>query len=264
MKIPAILLFTALLLTPTSLAGAEEPELGPAERVRSIEHAHNAAVYEKQPAVRADFAVTFGPQPFEGTMWFDPAVGKVRMELTDGGVIVFDGKTAWLSPADAELPGPRARFHVLTWPYFAAAAYKLDDPGTTLHDAGVLSVRGTDDRHAGVKITFDAGVGDTPDDWYIAFADPQTNRLAALAYIVTYGKDQAEAEESPGIILYDDFVDIDGVPFSTQWTFHHWNGKDGIGERKGHATLSNIAFVEPADDAFVKPDGAVEAKKPGG
>lgn len=259
------LLLTATLLINTTHAAAEQTVPSPAQRVQAIEDAHAASIYTKQSAVEADFTVTFGPKPITGTMCFDPWLGKVRMELDGGTVIVFDGDTAWLSPADAEVPGPPARFHVLTWPYFAAAAYKLDDPGTTLHDAGVMSVRGMDDQHPGVKVTFDAGVGDSPDDWYVAFADPETDRLSALAYIVTYGKEQEKAEETPGIILYEDFVEVDGVPFSTRWTFYNWNGKEGIhGEPKGHATLSNIKFAEPDADAFVKPAGAAEAKTPGG
>ena len=48
----------------------------------------------------------------------------------------------------------------------------------------------------GTKISFDAGVGDAPDDWYIAFTDDQ-GRMDALGYIVTYSKSQEEAEARP-------------------------------------------------------------------
>ncbi|MEO1086823.1 MAG: hypothetical protein AAFY88_21525, partial [Acidobacteriota bacterium] len=64
--------------------------------------------------------------------------------------------------------------------------------------------------------------------------------------------------------LYDDFIDVDGVPFATTWTFHYWNPDSGIdGEPKGSAKLSNVAFVDAPKGAFVKPTDAVEAKLPG-
>ena len=184
------------------------------------------------------------------------------MELSDSTVLVFNNGDAWVSPADADLPGAPARFHVLTWPYFVAAPYKLDDPGTR-HAFEDAAVADANDRRMGIKVTFGEGVGDTPDDWYLAFRDRQTGRLDALAYIVTFGKEQAKAEEQPGIILYEDFKDVDGVPFATTWKFHHWDRDTGVGEPKGSATLSNIKFVTPPDGSFDKPEDAVEATLPG-
>jgi hypothetical protein len=256
----------ALLMTAAPLTRADDQtaeSLSPTDRIHAIEQTHAGATYAARDAVRADFVLDFGPMHLEGTMWFTPSLSKVRMELDGGATMVFDGKTAWLSPADAEVPGPPARFHVLTWPYFAAAAYKLDDPGTNHRDAGKLAVTGPDDQRIGTKITFDSGVGDAPDDWYIAFADDR-GRLDALAYIVTFGKSQEEAEKQPSIILYSDFESFDGVPFATTWTFHYWNGKDGtVGDAKGSAKLSNLQFVKSDAASFVKPDGASEATMPG-
>lgn len=261
----------ALLLGLTAAASADDhamkPDLAPAERIQAIEDAHQGSIYNAQNVVIADMAIDFGPMQVEGTMWFTPSMGKVRMQFDgDHDVdIVYDGQTAWLNPADAVVPGPPARFHVLTWPYFVAVPYKLDDPGTIHADAGKHPIRSEAETLPGVKITFGEGVGDTPDDWYMAFADPDTGRLTALSYIVTYGKDAQTANEQASIVLYDDFVDVDGVPFATTWSFHYWTPSKGItGEPKGKIKLSNIMFVESlGEDAFVKPEGAVEAKAPG-
>ena len=234
------------------------------DRIRAIERAHAVGTYEKQEVVKADMVIDFGQMYIEGTIWFTPSTSKIRMELNGGQTIVFDGETAWLSPRDAETPGPPPRFHVLTWPYFVAAPYKLDDPGTRHESTGPHVVRNATKRLYGTKITFDAGVGDTPEDWYIAFADSESGRLTALAYIVTYGTALEEASKTPSIILYDDFVDVDGVPFATTWTFHFWNPEYGIeGEPKGSAKISNIAFVDQPESAFVRPSGAIEATRPG-
>lgn len=236
----------------------------PSERIQAIENAHAVDKYETQPTIQADMVIDFGPMHLEGTAWFTPSLNRIRLELQGGQVIVFDGKTAWLSPADAEVPGPPARFHVVTWPYFVAVPYKLDDPGTNHESTGPHVVRNEDEVLHGTRVTFDAGVGDTPDDWYIAFADPDNGRLTALAYIVTYGTALEEASKTPSIVLYDDFVEIDGVPFATTWTFHYWNPESGIdGPPKGSAKLSNVSFIDRPENAFVKPDGAVEAVAPG-
>lgn len=268
MKLPALTTAAALLLGLGLNALADDhaikPGVTPGDRIQAIEDAHAGATYAKQPAIQADVVLDFGAMQLEGTVWFTPSLGHVRMELDGGAVIVYDGSTAWLSPADAAVPGPPARFHVLTWPYFVAVPYKLDDPGTHHADAGIKTIRDEDEMLPGVKVTFDAGVGDSPDDWYMAFADPDTGRLTALSYIVTYGTPLEEASKKPSIVLYDNFVDVDGVPFATTWTFHYWNPETGIdGDPKGQATLSNIAFVTPPADAFTKPQGAVEAKAPG-
>lgn len=234
---------------------------GPEALLHSIESAHAGEIYNSRDAVQADFELSgFGGMQVAGTMTFTPSMGKVRMELDDDTVLIYDGKTAWKSPADAELPGPPARFHVLTWPYFVAVPYKLDDPGTKHELIDVSSPENSQPQ--AVKVSFDQGVGDTPDDWYIAFHDDQ-NRLNALAYIVTYGKDQAEAEQKPSIVLYSDWIEVDGVPFATTWTFHYWDEKQGVtGDAKGSATLSNITFLSPREDAFVKPGDATEAPSP--
>ncbi|MEM9420701.1 MAG: hypothetical protein AAGA25_16865 [Planctomycetota bacterium] len=250
-----------LLLGLTTAAFAGDHEKSPSQRIAALEATHGGETYNAQDAVQADFEVNFGPMNLVGQLAFTPSMSKANVVLNDGTTMIFDGQTAWLSPADAQVPGPPARFHVLTWPYFVAAPFKLDDPGTNHSDAGKLAVKGTDDMRVGTKITFDAGVGDAPDDWYIAFTDDQ-GRMDALAYIVSYGKTKEEAEAQASIILYSDFVEVDGVSFATTWDFYFWDPTSGVGDKKGSAKLSNFQFVTPEASAFTKPEGAAEAKAP--
>jgi hypothetical protein len=101
-----------------------------------------------------------------------------------------------VAPASAKLE--RARFHLLTWPYFAALPMKLADPGAHLQLLGERSLRGK--VYQAVRLTFDPGVGDTPEDWYVLYRDPSSGRLAAAAYIVTYGKSATAASKEPHAI----------------------------------------------------------------
>ncbi len=232
------------------------------EIVKPIEAAHNKEAYYANDAVKADLDVNFGGNDvLDGTMWFTPDTGKVRMELDNGTTVVWDGQACWVSP-DVPDTGPGFRFHVLTWPYFMAAPFKLSDPGTH-HELKTGVALSSKTSQNAAKLTFDAGVGDAPDDWYLVFKNPQDDSLAALAYIVTYNKSAEKAEEDPHIIFYTDPVAVDGVVFATKWKFHAWREDVGVtGEPIGDATLSNIAFVTPPKGAFEKPDGAVEATMP--
>ncbi|MBB6429920.1 LolA family protein [Algisphaera agarilytica] len=125
-SLPAIAFVATAVAGSSQTASADQA----VERIQSIEQAHAVDTYQEQSTIKADLVIDFGPMHVEGTAWFTPSLGKIRLELVDGQVIVYDGKTAWLSPADAEIPGPPARFHVVTWPYFIAVPYKLDDAGT--------------------------------------------------------------------------------------------------------------------------------------
>ncbi|MEM1207908.1 MAG: hypothetical protein AAGI54_01450 [Planctomycetota bacterium] len=258
----------ALLLAPVLAGVAALPTAAqstiPVEvLVGQIEAAHQTEKYLGETAVQADFVVDFpGMVSLSGTMWFTPAVGQTRLELDDGTVIVFDGETCWVTPESAA--SPMARFHALTWPYFAALPNKMTEPGVNLESVGMLPAAG--ERMPAVKMTFGEGVGDAPDDWYYVFADEQ-GVVRAASYIVTFGKSEEEAvdaEDNASIILYQGYQPVDGVPISTDWIFGYWDDESGMGLVKGSAGLSNVRFVDPPAGAFDRPAGAVEVAMPGG
>lgn len=81
----------------------------------AIEQAHQAAAWNAHPALACRVVVTFGgAERLNAQMLMDRHAGRSRFTLADGTVAVFDGRTAWVAPADAEFP--RARFHLLTGP----------------------------------------------------------------------------------------------------------------------------------------------------
>ena len=96
-----------------------------------IERAHGMDAWQNKQALKTDLVVHFGgAELVNGTMIYDMHTSRVRMEMTNGTTLIFDGEKAWVSPSSAE--APMARFHLLTWPYFLAAPFKLRDPGTHL------------------------------------------------------------------------------------------------------------------------------------
>jgi len=244
---------------PATAAFTAEPA-DAAAFATSVETAHGKAAWRAAKALQARLSLTFGDRPaLVGTILFRTNLAASRIELEDGTVAVFDGASAWVAPASSKLE--RARFHLLTWPYFAALPMKLRDPGSHVQVLGERSLRGK--TYQAARLTFDPGVGDTPEDWYVLYRDPSSGRLAAAAYIVTYGKSTTVASKEPHAITYEDYVPVGGAQVATTWTFWHWGEKDGITRQLiGSGKLSDPKVIEPAADAFARPADAREDKLP--
>jgi len=263
---PLTVALALALISLASLSQASEARAENAKQVvERIEAAHGKAAWTTKDAIEADFLVEgFGGLRLEGTMLFTPSLSKVRMDLQDGTTLIYNKGDAWMTPADAEMAPAQARFHVLTWPYFVAVPFKLRDPGVNLTHAGPLPVHGPADARPAVRLTFEQGVGDAPDDWYYLLPNDR-GELEALSYIVTFSQSQEEAETQPSVVLYDEFESIDGVTLPMDWRFHYWTKATGIepGEPKGTAKLKAVRFVSPAPDAFDQPADAVVLPPPG-
>lgn len=242
---------------------------------KGIEEAHNRAQWQAYDLVRFDLQLKAGGEDrLNASFWFDPSLYRARMETRDGSVVIFDGQEAYSWGPKIQ----RARFHVLTWPYFFAAPFKLSDPGSSME---IMSPSAMNDREfPAARLTFSRGVGDTPDDWYIIYKHPRSNLLHGMAYIVTYAQDQEEAEQKPHAIAYQDYESLDGIPVSRRWVFHKWNGdpRSGkpdenqplMGKQIMEARITNVAFYssgkavtrnelalpEPEGSLFVPPENA--------
>jgi len=255
------IIFIATACSTKKSSYSENPQQFRSDFVGDIEKAHNKSGWDSKQALSADIKVVFGGNTrIDGKMIMMNDTSKIRIEQKNGDVMIWDGQSAWVSPASSEIS--RARFHLLTWPYFLAAPFKFSDPGTYIKNFGPSSIDGvTYDPTA--KLTFGQNVGDAPDDWYILYKNPNTGVLDAMAYIVTYSKDQATAETDPHAIQYADYRAIDGVPISHDWSFRLYNHEQGVhGDSIGNVTLENAKFVNPDPSIFMKPADAREDKLP--
>ena len=239
-------------------------EVKPETFATAIEAYHQKEAWDSKTALAFDTKITFGGQTYlDCRITMLTSTGQVRIDLNDSlnTRMVWTGEEATVSPADS--PAGGARFHVLTWPYFVAAPFKLQDPGAKLEETGTAQVG--EQAAATAKLTFDSGIGDSPDDWYVVFKDAETAELLALSYIVTFGKSVSDAEADPHAILYNNYTEVDGVRLATEWSFTGWRQDSGFSDEIGSATLSNLSFVEPASDFFDVPaDHRVEALPPSG
>ena len=264
----------ALFVTTLALLQGAPPSGSPTTRP-GVDPAAVAAAQgrSKIPAgtvFHGKLTVQFGDSKLldDAEIWFKPSGAVVRLEAGDA-TAVADGKTAWISPPDAKLPRPR--FQLYTWPYFAMAPFKLDDAGVKLEPMEPLAMTDPDRGEITLKrakMTFTAGTGDAPDDWYVLYVEPD-GRLGAMAYIVTYGKTKQQAEAEPHAILYGDVIDVPGpdgkptgVRLSTSWSFRNWSPDKGMADSVGSATIAGLELIAPPADLFDVPADAREVPAP--
>jgi len=229
-----------------------------AQFVNQIEKAHKKSSFLRKGALQFDMKLIFGGKlRFDGSIKMTPNGDMVKMQ-DSSRTIYWDGATVKLSPDTASEAG--ARFDVLTWSYFFAAPFKLSDPGVNHEYLGSSPLAG--ESFKATKMTFDQGVGDSPDDWYIVYKNQENDLLAAMAYIVTYSKSQDVAEQDPHAITYEAYTDVDGIPFATQWNFWSWNSQGETQKLLGEAIISNINFIEFEKGDFIPATASKVVEKP--
>ena len=217
-----------------------------------VELAHGKEQFTNKEMVQFDIDLSFGGQQrLEGTVYMSTDSKYVRVDKTDGSSLIYDGKQVWMSPQDANNEG--ARFDMFTWSYFFALPFKLSDEGTITNlfpDTGNFKV---------IRLTFENGTGDAPDDWYEIYIDKETDLIDHAGYIVTYGGTPAEkAAENAHAIAYSDYQTVENVPIATSWKFYNYS--NGIDRSKviGEANISNIEFGMVKKDLFSQPENAIE------
>lgn len=243
---------TSTETTTTETAAVADTSLG-----YIIGQAHHKDLWDQKNAFRFHFYLEYkGNKRMDAVITMQPNNGKVHMALDNGITATFDGDKAWYAPDTAEFAN--ARFNIRTWPYFMEAAYKLNDEGSNMEEMGLTDLNGT--TYKAGYMTFGNNVGDSPDDWYVVYADTADNKLHALAYIVSYKKTLEQANADPHALTYTDYVDVDGIPVASHWQLFTWRDSLGLTDKLGDAKLSDMEFITVPDSLFQAPVGAVEAE----
>lgn len=244
MKKNLILLFTAVVLFACKekevkknvVEQTQKKELSFANK---IEKAHQKDKFLSNDAIQFDTQISFG-----GNTILDAKISVATtseyalIELNNGGKIYVDKDKVFVSPDLKD--NPMVRFHAYTWSYFFLFPYKLSDNGTVWNN---YATQHNSDDFTTQKLSFKANTGDAPDDWYIVYADKETNVLQQAAYIVTAGKTKEEAEKDPHAIKYENYQVFDGVPIATNWTFWGWSSAEGVTNQIGNASIKNVTFI---------------------
>ncbi|WP_420317389.1 DUF6503 family protein [Ekhidna sp.] len=172
---------------------------------------------------------------------------KIRLE-SPKQTIGFDGEVVWVTPDTID--ASRARFYHNLYFYFYAMPFVVGDPGAFYEDVEPRELSGK--TYNGIKISYGENIGDAPDDNYILWYDPETNKMEWLMYTVTYRS--GEPSNTYKLIKYDQWAEVNGLllPTAIQW---HQFKDDSVGEMSNKVRFEDIKITEevPSDSLFVMP-----------
>lgn len=156
----------------------------------------------------------------------------------------WTGDKAWVMAKDSTAFAYDTKFWALTPLYFLGQPFVLSGEGVNLELLPEKVYK--DKKQDVVKVTFDSGTGDAPDDYYILYFGQDSHKLAAIRYIVSYPeyfKDGGHAPEKFMEVIGENIVD--GIVLPTNYKTH-WLTKD---EQPGE----HITTIEVSDVSF-KPE----------
>lgn len=167
----------------------------------------------------------------------------------------WDGKDAWVTMKDTANFKYNLRFWALTPIFFLAQPFNFDGEGVILEKLEDKTLDGV--AYDAVKISFEKGTGDAPDDYYINYYDKKTHQISALRYIVSYPKYFKDGGHSPEkIMTLHDFKTVNGINLPTVYKTYMLTEEETLGEYVTDITVSNIKFApDTKSSAFEMPSG---------
>lgn len=166
------------------------------------------------------------------------------------------GKT-WIEPKGASF-APPPNFWSLTPFYFIGMPFVFNDDNANFE---LLSETKAFEgiNYTQVKVTYNPGSGDTPDDYYVLLIDPDTKLTVGAYYIVTSPIIAKDGPTPPKFISLDNLTEIGGVKLAAgHRTFKMTDGV--IGEQMRFVKISGVKFVPkqdvdlsiPSEDLIIK------------
>lgn len=168
----------------------------------------------------------------------------------------WDGENIWTTAPDSTTFKYNLRFWAMTPYFFMGQPFALDGDGTKLELLDQKTYKEV--LYDVVKVTFEAGTGDAPDDYYILYFGAQNHRLAVIRYIVSYPAYFAKGKHTP-----EKFMEltgeqiIDGIVLPEGYRTYMLAEEEQPGEYVTEITLSEVEFL-PATKAsyFSVPEGS--------
>jgi hypothetical protein len=165
----------------------------------------------------------------------------------------WTGNEAWINPPDAP-QRPNPRFWALTPYYFIGIPFVFADINANfekLNDG--MDFEGT--LYDQVKVTFNPGTGDAPDDYYIVLIHPETKLVGGARYVVT---SPIVARNGPGpekLITLENYKLLDGIHLPTAHRSFTMNG-DSADEHIRNADVTEYRWRKRHEVDFSVPLGA--------
>ena len=242
-----LLVFLSLALITTLAYSTPAPEGTPPttgqEVVERMIEAHGGlAKWRSAPTVSFEAALLppGADSPLVHRVTVEQGARRAYLDFPEvGAQISWDGEKAWSENWKGPFP---PRFFALLSYYFMNLPWLAADPGVSLSEPGTARLWDDPTEYITVKMTFEPGVGDTPEDYYLLHIDPTSNRLRAAELTVTYAAVlPPDVDVMTEVIVYEEFATVDGLTVPTKCSIY---GKD-------HAPLAS--FPEVRDWSFSRP-----------
>lgn len=160
--------------------------------------------------------------------------------------IGMNGEHVWITPEKAAFGTMSPRFYHNLFFYFFSLPFVLADDGAIYEDLGEQTI--DDKTYRALKVSFQQGIGDASDDFYVAHLDPETYKLEILLYTVTYFS--GEKTQRFNSLLYKDWQEVNGLLVPAYMEGHKF--EDGkIGDLRYSSTFSNVSFSTDTKDASI-------------
>lgn len=171
---------------------------------------------------------------------------------TDKFKIGYNGKDVWIAQDSLYYKG-KPRFYYNLMFYFYAMPFILADDGIIYSNAEPLIFEGK--TYPGIKIAYQSGVGESPEDEYILYYDANTNKMTWLAYTVTFFTKEKTKEFH--FIKYSDWQEVNGLQLPETMSWYGYENNQPT-EKKSDLKFINIKLskTKPSSNLFEAAEGA--------
>lgn len=150
----------------------------------------------------------------------------------------FDGKDVWVSDTIAFKGNPT--FYYNLYFYFYAMPFVLADDGIVYEDAKPITFKGKE--YPGIKVSYEANVGTSPDDNYIVYYDAETFQMEWLAYTVTFRS--KKPSDRYNLLKYDAWESVDGFQMPKKILWYKKDDQGNPTEPQGTPTDFTLPLVK--------------------
>lgn len=167
--------------------------------------------------------------------------------------IGYDGTNVWLKNKDTTQYKGNPKFYYNLMFYFYAMPFVLADDGIIYEDTKALEFEGN--TYPGIKISYESGIGESPEDEYILYYNPETYKMEWLGYTVTYFS--KEKSKDFHFIKYSDWQTVNGLVLPKTLSWYNYENNMPT-EKRNDLEFTNIKLSKEKLDAsvFEAPEGA--------